>query len=74
MRIILKIIALPFIIILTPTVPLLTFIFCHATSALNILSGIGALAGALRELDADTLTPLEALGLLYKWKKEIGNG
>jgi len=46
MRIILKIIALPFIIILTPTVPLLTFLFCHATAALNVISGIGALAGA----------------------------
>ena len=47
MRIILKIIAAPFVIILTPTVALLTFLFCYAVAALNIISGIATLLGAV---------------------------
>jgi hypothetical protein len=34
----------------------------------------GQLAAELDKLDADTLTPLEALALIYKWKREAGTG
>jgi len=47
MRIILKIIAAPFVVILTIAGAFLSFVFCYAAAALNIVSGIGALLGAV---------------------------
>ena len=43
MRTIRKIIAAPFVVILTPLVAILTFVFCYAAAALNIVSGIGVI-------------------------------
>ena len=30
-----------------------------------------ALADKLRAVDVDTLTPIEAMNLIYQWKKEL---
>jgi len=42
-KLIFKIIALPFVLVLTIIAPLLTFLFCSASVFLTILSGIGVL-------------------------------
>ena len=42
-KLIFKIIALPFVLALTVIAPLLTFLFCYASVFLSILSGIGVL-------------------------------
>ena len=46
MKILFKLIAVPFMLALTVTVPVLTFLFCYAVTFLEIVSGIGALIGA----------------------------
>jgi DNA mismatch repair protein MutS len=33
--------------------------------------GALALADKLRAVDVDTLTPIEAMNLIYQWKKEL---
>ena len=37
------------------------------------MEDLGALAlrDKLREVDVDTLTPIEAMNLIYQWKKEL---
>ena len=45
MRIIFKILAAPIVLILTITVAVLTFLFCYAVVALNIISVIGVVIG-----------------------------
>lgn len=65
MRTILKIIAAPFVVILTPTVALLTFLFCYAAAVLNIISGIGALLGAVALFSHQTVNGCIILFLAF---------
>ncbi len=65
MRIFFKILAAPFVIILTPTVALLTFLFCYAETLLNILSGVGVLLGALALFTGQTVNGCVLLFLAF---------
>lgn len=47
MKILFKLIAVPFMLTLTVTIPVLTFLFCYAVIFLEIVSGIGALIGII---------------------------
>jgi len=47
MKILFKLIAIPFMLVLTVTVPVLTFLLCYAVTFLEIVSGIGALIGTI---------------------------
>ena len=47
MKIPFKLIAMPFMLALAVTVPVLTFLFCYAVMFLEIVSGIEALIGAI---------------------------
>lgn len=47
MKILFKIIAVPFMLALTIIVPVLTFLFCYAVTFLEIVSGIGVLIGVI---------------------------
>jgi hypothetical protein len=47
MKILFKLIAVPFMLALTVTVPVLTFLFCYAVTFLEIVSGIGTLIGVI---------------------------
>ena len=47
MKILFKLIAVPFMLALTITVPVLIFLFCYAATFLEIASGIGVLIGAI---------------------------
>ena len=65
MRIILKIIAAPFVVILTPMVAILTFLFCTAAGVLNIISGIAGLLGILALVTGETTTGIAVLVLAF---------
>jgi hypothetical protein len=65
MRIILKIFAVPFVIILTPLVALLSFLFCYAVIVLHIISGIGVLIGDITLMTGQTFNGLILLGLAF---------
>jgi hypothetical protein len=43
MKILFKIIAVPFMVVLTIIVPVLTFLFCYVATFLEIVSGLGVL-------------------------------
>lgn len=47
MKIIFKIIAVPFVVALTIVVPVLTFLFCYASTFLEITSGLGVLISVI---------------------------
>lgn len=47
MKILFKLIVVPFMLALTVTVPVLTFLFCYAVTFLEIVSGIGTLIGII---------------------------
>ena len=47
MKILFKIIAVPFMLALTIIVPVLTFLFCYAVTFLEIVSGIGVLISVI---------------------------
>ncbi len=47
MKILFKIIAVPFMVALTIIVPVLTFLFCYAATFPEIVSGIGVLIGVI---------------------------
>jgi hypothetical protein len=65
MRIIFKIFAIPFVIILTPLVALLTFLFCYAVIVLYIISGIGVLLGVVGLITGQTTNGLILLGIAF---------
>jgi uncharacterized membrane protein len=47
MKILFKLIAVPFMLALTIIVPVLTFLFCYAATFLEIVSGIGVLISVI---------------------------
>lgn len=55
MRIIFKILAAPFVVILTLLVPFLWFVFCFAVGVLYVVSGIGVLLSAVLFFTGQTL-------------------
>ena len=55
MRVILKILAAPFVVVLTLTVPFMTFVFCYAAAVLYVVSGIGVLLSAALFITGQTL-------------------
>lgn len=55
MKIIFKIIAAPFVVILTLLVPFLWFVFCYASTVLYIVSGIGVLLSVALFIMGQTL-------------------
>ena len=65
MRIILKIIAAPFVVILTPTVAILNFLFCYAAWAMNIVSVIGAIIGIITLITGQTTNGIIILVLAF---------
>jgi len=65
MRIIFKIFAVPFVIVLTPLVALLSFLFCYAVIVLHIISGIGVLLGVVGLITGQTSNGLILLGLAF---------
>jgi len=65
MRIILKIIAAPFIVLLSLVVPILEFVFCYATIALNIISGIGVILAVIIFFTGPWYNGLIILGLAF---------
>jgi len=65
MRIILKIIAAPFVLLLTVAGACLSFIFGFAAWALNIVSGIGGLLGIVLLLTGQTTNGIIILVLAF---------
>jgi len=65
MRILLKIIAAPFVLILTVTGACLSFVFGFATWALNIVSGIAGLLGVVLLLTGQTSNGIIILILAF---------
>jgi len=65
MRIILKIIAAPFVVILTITGACLAFLFGFASVVLNIVSGIGALLGFVTLITGQTTNGIIILVLAF---------
>lgn len=55
MRFILKIIAAPFVVALTITVAVLTFLFCYAVAVLQVVSGIGVLISIIMLVTGEKL-------------------
>lgn len=55
MRWILKIIAAPFVVALTITVAVLTFLFCYAVAVLQVISGIGVLISIIMLVTGEKL-------------------
>lgn len=47
MKILFKLMVVPFMLVLTIAVPVLTFLFCYAMTFLEVVSGIGVLIGAI---------------------------
>jgi len=65
MRIILKIIAAPFVVVLTALVAIMTFLFCYAVAALNVVSAIGVLLGAVTLIAGQTTNGIILLVLAF---------
>ena len=65
MRIILKIIAAPFVVILTVAWAILTFLFGFAAWALNIVSGIAGILGIVILLTGETTNGIIVLTLAF---------
>jgi len=65
MRIILKIIAAPFVVILTITGAVLAFVLSFAELALKIVSGIGALLGVVTLVTGQTTNGIIILVLAF---------
>jgi len=65
MRIILKIIAAPFVVILTIVWAFLSFLFGFATVALDIVSGIGGLLGIVTLVTGNTTNGIIILVLAF---------
>ena len=55
MRILFKIVAVPFVVALTIIVPVLTFLFCYAATFLAVVSGIGVLISVVFFITKETL-------------------
>lgn len=55
MRWILKIITVPFVVALTITVAVLTFLFCYAVAVLQVVSGIGVLLSIIMLVTGEKL-------------------
>jgi len=55
MKIIFKILAAPFVVVLTLIVPFLWFVFCYASAVLYVVSGIGVLLSVVLFIMGETL-------------------
>lgn len=65
MRIILKIIAAPFVVALTITVAVLTFLFCYAVAVFQVVSGIGVLISIIMLVTGEKLGGIVFLTLSF---------
>lgn len=50
-----KIIAVPFVVLLTITIPIFTFLFSYAAAILQVISGIGVLISIVLLISGETL-------------------
>lgn len=65
MKILFKLIAVPFMLTLTVTMPVLIFLFCYAVTFLETVSGIGALIGAIMLLVGERFDGCVILALSF---------